>query len=67
MTRQLSVGTNGDIDLIAIIQKLKGGLQEMITVGPATNDVQKQVKLGRGRPVPACYDMVFQPSTTILS
>ena len=39
-----------DIQAIAQVEKLKNGLQLVVTVGPAANHVQHQVQLGRRGP-----------------
>src|SRR5690606_22767925 len=35
---------------VAVVQQLEDSLQQMITVGATTADMQEQVKLGRRRP-----------------
>ncbi len=44
------IGTHFDRDLIAQIDELKAGLQFMVAVGPAADDVQEQIELGRSGP-----------------
>jgi hypothetical protein len=37
-------------ELIAIVEKLKGGLQQMIAIRSPAHDMQKEIQLCRGRP-----------------
>ena len=49
-TLDAAVSTRSQVDLIAKIQELKTGLQLVITVSTASENMQKQIDLGRRRP-----------------
>ncbi|MNZ87393.1 hypothetical protein D3C78_1062490 [compost metagenome] len=44
-----TVLAQGKAQFVAMVEKLEEGLQLVITIGAAAEDVQHQVELGRGR------------------